>query len=136
MNAPRPQPEQAKPAQNGRDLNSAIVACFSSGTETPPFPERFVELTVALTSQQNVSLWCLSQTDEPPQMIAAYKSAELADTLQDLAASLLDQTSESSTTQVQVVDRYITASVALPADRTAVLLMECPSSEFLEPRAA
>ncbi len=128
MNAPLPDTPTAQPAQNGRDLNSAIVACFSPETATPPFAERLIELTAALTSQQNLSLWQIPKTDEPPELLAAHRRGDPDQAPPSLVTDVLEEAAGKSASILKVADGYIGASIAMPTGKLAVALMEMPAS--------
>ncbi|MEM9582350.1 MAG: HlyD family efflux transporter periplasmic adaptor subunit [Pseudomonadota bacterium] len=132
MNAPLPKkdPEahQTRPTQAGRDLNSAIVACFSLENVTPPFPERLIELAVALTSQRNVTLWTRSKPDAEIEVTAAHKSADPDAVPGDAPLQILDGAANVTAPVIQVVEGFLAASVAMPEGRVAVLMLEMPNS--------
>lgn len=128
MTSPAPQKDVTTPAQNGRDLNAAIVACFSPDTVTPAFPDRLLELASALTSQQALSLWAVIKDGEPAQMIAAGHAPRHPEKLQTLALDQLQAARDETTPKVQIAEQSLVASIALPDGGTAALLMDMPAN--------
>lgn len=124
-----PKPQQD--AHQGRDLNSAILACFSPDITTPAFEDRLTELTAALTNQLNVSVWTEGDAEEPPQSIAQSNGAKTGEVEENTAGQVLDKAKTQTGPIVIVIDPYLCTSVALPGAKIGVVLVELPTSSAM-----
>lgn len=114
-------------AEPGRDLSSAIAACFSTETASPPFPDRLVELVAALTNQRNVAIWGKSNDGDEPQIIAQQPQARSGDTEMRIAKDLLADDMIRDQPVIRVVEQYLVASIARPGSTICALLVALPA---------
>lgn len=118
-----PTEKPTEKASAGRDLGDAISACFDLDIVTPPFANRLVELTAALTNSSAVSVW---RSDEEQRWIMLARS-ERANPDPDLPVLIDAQRAKEDTKPVSFGDGRIFASVALSDGSDAVLVAILPA---------
>lgn len=110
----------AKPAAPGRDLNTAIASCFSPTIKTPPFAERLIELTLALTNARSAVIW--AQGEDGWSAVARSSSAPDPAThitiLDELVPNMPDDAAS-----VRFAHGHLAARIALADASTAIMLV-------------
>lgn len=113
----------AKEGTPGQDLNTAIAGCFSPHVSNPPFPERLIDLTSALTNARSATLWVATEESWAPATRPRGQRDEAAQLaiLEEVAANLGEDAAS-----VQFAQGHLAARVALANGETGILLVQQP----------
>ncbi len=125
--SPEPQPVQkSETRREGRDLNTALAACFSVSMLRPTFPERLAEFVGALTNAPGVSVWSFSGPESEAERLAGLGVLSETEKLLPKLRSFWDEAPETEPT-VKFSGPHVMARVALPGGETAVLAASVPA---------
>ncbi len=110
--------------QPSQDLNSAITACFSLKTAAPPFPERLLQLSLALTNARVASIW--ESVDDDWSVLAHSKGERDFDAVKHILSEASEEFGNERV-YVRFLDGYLLAKVAVPSGAQAILAVQQPA---------